>query len=88
MKKTVKYLAAAFLAGAVMLSGCSKPERTWMFIGQDSFWKADRMNAVRCVYQCWIRMRAESNRALTAGCWGKTLMGSSSSASLKRLTWI
>lgn len=26
MKKTVKYLAAAFLAGAVMLSGCSKPE--------------------------------------------------------------
>lgn len=26
MKKPVKYLASAFLAGAVMLSGCSKPE--------------------------------------------------------------
>ena len=26
MKKPVKYLAAAFLAGSVMLSGCSKPE--------------------------------------------------------------
>lgn len=26
MKKPVKYLAAVFLAGAVMLSGCSKPE--------------------------------------------------------------